>query len=130
MGSRQQVLIVASDVQCRAMLSDILQGWNLEATAVSSIQEAKAAVKKLAPLLVVCEENPSDATCCDLFSAIASSRAAGRWVALIHDEANYYDILSRGAFDAIPIPCRRTDLQWIIIHALSAKDGSRRRTRS
>jgi DNA-binding NtrC family response regulator len=130
MGSRQQVLIIASDTQCRAMLNDILQAWNLEGTAVSSIQEAAAVMKKQTPLLVVCEEDPRDGKCCEFFSAMASSRAAPLWVALIHNDDSYYETLSRGAFDAIPIPCRRTDLQWIIIHALSAKDGSRRRTRS
>lgn len=129
MGFRRQVLIVASDVECREMLTGILAAWQLEAMSVSTVQEAKAVLKKETPVLVVCEESPCDGECCDLFSARAPSRAAIRWVALIHDDSTYNDTLRRGAFDAIPIPCRRSDLQWMIIHALCAKDGARHKTR-
>jgi hypothetical protein len=37
---------------------------------------------------------------------------------LVRDEEDYSEAMRLGAFEAIPIACRRSDVQWTMIHAL------------
>lgn len=112
------VLIVCSDPECSSMLLGVIKDYGLEASAAADIRQARPHLQKPDLSLVLCESNLPDGSFRDLFDASALRTSPLRFVVLLRDEDDYSEAMRLGAFEAIPTPCRRSDVQWTMIRAL------------
>jgi DNA-binding NtrC family response regulator len=115
---RGPVLIVCSDPECSSMLLGVIKDYGLEASAAADIRQARTHLQKPDLSLVLCESNLPDGSFRDLFDASALRTSPLRFVVLVRDEEGYSEAMRLGAFEAIPTPCRRSDVQWTMIRAL------------
>jgi len=128
MEARDGVLIACSDAVHRETLSDILKLWAMEATFVSTVEEVRALLERQAPALVICEDQLDGGSCLEVLDVLSAAKSGARVVALVRTESSYSEARQRGAFDAIPLPLRRSDLQWALIRAVQAKTPAPRKT--
>ena len=112
------VLVVCSDPECWNMLLGVIKDYGLEASAAANIRQARTHLQQPDLSLVLCESNLPDGSFRDLFDASACRTSPLRFVVLVRDEEDYSEAMRLGAFEAIPTPCRRSDIQWTMIHAL------------
>jgi DNA-binding NtrC family response regulator len=117
-----RVLIVCSDGECRQRLTDILAIWPMAVTTAPTIGEARKILGEQVILLVLCEEILADGDFRDLLNVAATKQPPMRLIVLVNDERRYTAVMQSGAFDAIPMPCRRSEVQWMVIHALQDED--------
>jgi DNA-binding NtrC family response regulator len=119
MNQLQRVLIACSDEQCRQFVTSIFTDWGVGVVAVATIREALEALSARPPSLVFCEDSLSDGSYRDLLSATSSHKPATPVIVLMHSEEIYADSVAAGAFDAMPILCSRSDIQWAAVRAAS-----------
>jgi DNA-binding NtrC family response regulator len=112
------VLVVCSDPECCSMLLGVIKDYGLEASAARNIRQARTHLQEPNLLLVLCESSLPDGSFRDLFDASALRTSPLRFVVLVRDEEDYSEAMRLGALEAIPTPCRRSDVQWTMIHAL------------
>jgi DNA-binding NtrC family response regulator len=122
MDLRTPVLVVCSDPECCSMLLGVVKDYGLEASAAANIRQARTHLQKPDLSLVLCESNLPDGSFRDLFEASAFRTSPLRFVVLVRDEEDYSEAMRVGAFEAIPTPCRRSDIQWTVIHALRSPE--------
>jgi DNA-binding NtrC family response regulator len=122
MGLPSRVLTVCSSSDCHRTLTEVLGLWEVETISASTTAEARATLGEQPISLVFCENHLSDGGFGELASAVASRRPPVHLVAILRDESEYADAIRLGAFEAILLPCRRSDIQWVIIRAMNAKD--------
>lgn len=77
--------------------------------------------------LVFCEWGLRDDGFQVLLGELARRAPKLRLIALIQDESEYGEAIASGAFDAIPNPFRRSEVQWMVIHAVQDADASTHR---
>jgi DNA-binding NtrC family response regulator len=118
----RRVLIICSDGQCCQKLTDILAVWPMVVTTARSMAEALKILEEQVVSLVFCEETLADGNLCDLLNVATSRQPPIRVIVLFQDETRYTKVMESGAFDAIPMPCRRSEVQWMVIHALQDVD--------
>jgi DNA-binding NtrC family response regulator len=123
MDSRRPVLVVCSDPECSSMLLGVIKDYGLEASATRNIRQARAHLQEPDLALVLCESSLPDGSFRDLFDASAWRTSPLRFVVLVRDEEDYSEAMRLGAFEAIPTPCRRSDIQWTMIHALRQQEN-------
>ena len=107
--------------------------WALETTSCSSLNEARPIMANSGFSLVFCEDRLSDGTYQDLLgSTVRPSKS--RFVVLSSSpeiDDKYEEAMRLGAFEMIASPCRKSDVQWIVIRAMqeeSRRGGNRRRS--
>ncbi len=115
------VLVVGSDPECRRTLTDVVGPWGLGTIFTSTISEAKKILLEQSIGLVFCENHVLDGGLTDLLDAATSKTPPVRLVAILRDVNEYTKAIRLGAFEAILIPCRRPDIQWVIIQATLAE---------
>jgi DNA-binding NtrC family response regulator len=82
--------------------------------------------------LIFCEDQLTDGTYQDLLGSTVKP-AKSRFVVLSptpEADDKYEEAMRLGAFEMIASPCRKSDVQWIVIRAMqeeSRRGGSRRR---
>ncbi len=115
-----QVLIASADRKHRQMLTSILEEWGVDPVFSSSIREARAILSRQPIPLVFCEDHLDDGSFRDLLAATRAMDGKVRVVVTfrVDNNADYSDALRLGAFDVIPYPCRRSDVQWMVLHAM------------
>jgi DNA-binding NtrC family response regulator len=128
MDLRTPVLVVCSDPECCNMLLGVIKDYGLEASAAANIRQARTHLQKPDLSLVLCESNLPDGSFRDLFDASALRTSPLRFVVLVRDEEDYCEAMRLGAFEAIPTPCRRSDVQWTMIHALHRPENTAERS--
>jgi hypothetical protein len=63
-----------------------------------------------------------------LVTALSAKKPPARLVLLLADDKQSTgETIGSNIFDAIPYPCRRSDLQWVIIQAMRDWERPRRR---
>jgi len=112
-----RILIACCSTSPRETIAEILRGWGADVVFAANVDEAQKILNEQTMSLVFCEADIVNGTFRDLLDAISRSRAAARLVALVHDEGGYRKAIQAGAFEAIPIPCQRSDVQWAVIRA-------------
>jgi DNA-binding NtrC family response regulator len=118
------VLLVGADPECRRTLADVLGHWGVEAIFVSTISDARKILLEQSIRLVFCENYLPDGSLTDLLDAAASKTPPVRLVAILQNGNEYANAMRLGAFEAILAPCRRPDIQWVIIQAAHAEQKS------
>lgn len=118
------VLVVGSDPECRRILADVLGLWGVEGIFASTISDARKILLERSIGLVFCKSHLPDGSFTDLLDAAVSRTPPVRLVAILQDEDEYANAMRLGAFEAILSPCRRPDIQWVIIQAAQAAQKS------
>jgi len=108
------------------LLTDVLRGWGVDAMVVSNAKDARHALETQRLSLAFSEDRFDDGTYRDLLEDAALRKPGVRVVVLIHEEETYAEVLNSGAFEALPLPCSRSDIQWAVIHAASNGEKSYR----
>jgi DNA-binding NtrC family response regulator len=117
-----RVLVACRDEQCRRTVTDVLVDWGIEAVPAASVKDALNALQTQRISLIFSEDKFDDGSYRDLVGPASLRKPAVRMIALIHEEDNYSEVLLNGAFDALPIPFSRSDIQWAVIHATGGAD--------
>jgi len=119
MNGRPQILVVSSDLDQRRALTSILQQEGWSPLHASHLTECRDLLAKRNVGLVFCERRLSDGTYRDLLSV---AQAPERRVPVVvtsrlADWDEYLEAMRLGAFDVIAVPCRPTDVEWMVIQA-------------
>ena len=117
MATLMEVLIVSSDLEtCRALAS-VLSQWGLEPLCCSTIKEAREFMA-LTPLpLIFCEDHLPDGSFRDVLRAAKAAMTKMRVVVTTRNGCRK-EAFRLGAFNVISCPCRSTDVQETIFHAM------------
>lgn len=124
MDLQPRVMIVCASSECRRVLGEVLHSWDLAVVSADTVGEAKGILRQAAVLVVFSEDVLSDGSYRDLLELAAQKRPPVRLVVLLRDHNQYAETLSLGAYDALPVPLERADVQWMVIHALRGRDES------
>jgi DNA-binding NtrC family response regulator len=128
-----RVLVVSSS-ENREMVASVMSHWAIDPVCCSGVREARNAIPTARPSIIFCDETLTDGTYRDLLDELSKS-AKIRFVVISFTpdvDENYNEAISRGAFDMIASPCRRSDVQWIAIRAMQdelRRSAARRRLR-
>jgi DNA-binding NtrC family response regulator len=109
--------------------------WGLEPICCSSLREARALLPDDSLSLIFCEEKLADGTYGDLLRG-SGNPLRTRFVVISSAaelEQIYDEALNLGAFDIIASPCRKSDVQWMVIRAIqeeTRRGGNKRRSQT
>lgn len=123
MVSSFKVVIVSSDSALRHHLAGILASLGVDPVHISTLRECHEILAQRRIGLVFCDSRVADGNYKDLLAAypqpgdkprvVVTSARAG-W----HE---YEEAMRCSAFDIISVPCRRTDVEWMVIQAKRAE---------
>lgn len=102
------------------MVESAIERWSLDVGWYSSLQDARRSLRRGTHSLVLCEEKLPDGTYQDVMQLLAHKLGRIRVIVMSESELEecYSEAMEKGVFDVIATPCRRTDVQWIIMHAV------------
>lgn len=123
MDSWFEVLVVSSDLTLRRRLADILVSLGIDPVRLSTLRECHEVLEQRRVGLVFCDPRLSDGNYHDLLAAYPTPAARPRVVVTsgTADWDEFKEAIQRGAFDVIPVPCRHTDVEWMVIQAKRAE---------
>lgn len=125
-----RVLVVSAETN-RDFVQSALSNWAIEPICCSSLQEARSYLPDETFSLIFCEDTLSDGTYRDILRPPGKPMKT-RLVVIseVSDDQKYDEAKQLGAFDVISSPCRRSDIQWMVIRAIqeeSKHSGARGR---
>jgi DNA-binding NtrC family response regulator len=128
MTSSFEVVVVSSDLVLRRKLTGILGNLGLDPVRVASLRECHEILTQKRVGLVFCDVRVSDGNYQDLLAAYPQSDHRPRVVvtSASADWDEYREAMQRGAFDIISVPCRHTDVEWMVIQAIRAERQAER----
>ncbi|MGA2373878.1 MAG: response regulator [Candidatus Sulfotelmatobacter sp.] len=109
---------------CSAENRHVIQGaimeWSLEVCWCLTLQDARRGLRRGNHALVLCEAELPDGTYRDVMKLLQHKldRIRVIVVSALPSEHCYIQAMEMGAFDVISGPCKRTDVQWIIMQAI------------
>jgi DNA-binding NtrC family response regulator len=117
-----EVVIVSSDSGLRHDLAGILATLGVHAVCASTLRECHEILTQKRAGLVFCDSRVADGNYQDLLAAYPSvdkprvvvTSGSADW-----DE--FKEAMRCGAFDVISVPCRHTDVEWMVIQAKRAE---------
>ena len=128
MASPFEIVVVSSDLADRDQLTGVLASLGLHPVATSSLRECREILAQKNVELVFCDRHLVDGNYQDLLATSRQSGDRPRVVVTSHsaDWDEYTEAMRCGAFDIISAPCRRTDVEWMVIQAKRAgRDAER-----
>jgi len=86
----------------------------------ATLQEARRSLRRGTHSLILCEAKLPDGTYQDVMRLLAHKLGRVRVIVMSESDLEecYSEAIEMGVFDVIATPCRRTDVQWIIMHAV------------
>lgn len=123
MTSSFEVLVVSSDPVPRGRLAGILVTLGIDPVQLSTLRECREILAQTFAGLVFCDARVVDGNYQDLLATYARSDNRLRVVvtSTTADWDEFKQAMECGAFDVIPVPCRRTDVEWMVIQAKRAE---------
>jgi DNA-binding NtrC family response regulator len=123
MTSSFEVLVVSSDPILRRRLTDILVNLGIDPAQLSTLRECREILAQKLVGLVFCDARVEDGNYQDLLAAYGRSDNRPRVVVTSStaDWDEFKQAMQCGAFDVIPIPCRHTDVEWMVVQAKRAE---------
>ncbi len=117
------------------MIQSAILEWSLEVCWCLTLQEARRGLRRGNHALVLCEAELPDGTYEDVMKVLRHKLDRIRVIVVSAppSEHCYSQATEMGAFDVISGPCKRTDVQWIIMQAIQghpATTSSSRKGRS
>ena len=114
-----QILVASSDLESRRNLMQTLARLGLDPIGVCNLAECVETLGKERVGLIFCDRQLADGTyrellektklCADKVRVVVTSRHP--------DWDEYLEAMRFGAFDVIALPCRPTDVEWMVIQA-------------
>ena len=122
------MLIISTKANCEIAKS-AMSHWALDPICCSSLREARALLLDAGASLIFCDAQLQDGTYQDLLRTLDKT-ATAHFVVITSgpDDEKYEEAMGSGAFDVIVSPCRRTDVQWMVIRAMQEdrREGEKR----
>jgi DNA-binding NtrC family response regulator len=117
--SSWNILIVSSDQDERLNLSRVLVQHGCEAICACNIREGLESLEKQAVDLIFCDSEFVDGSYREFLNGVRALKNKTRVVVTsrLADWDEYLVAMRLGAFDMIALPCRPTDIQWLLIQA-------------
>ena len=117
--TRWRMLAICSSLN-RKVVESAIEKWSLDVGWCSSLQEARRSLRRGTHPLVLCEAKLPDGTYQDVLRLLTHKLARTRVIVMSESDldACYSEAIGLGVFDVIATPLRRTDVQWIIMHAV------------
>src|SRR6516162_870737 len=116
---RWRMLAICSS-QSRKVVESAIERWSLEVGWCATLQEARRSLRRGTHSLILCEAKLPDGTYQDVMRLLAHKLGRVRVIVMSESDLEecYSEAIEMGVFDVIATPCRRTDVQWIIMHAV------------
>lgn len=123
MASPFEVLVVSSDSTLRHRLADILVTLGITPMRLSTLRECHELLARKKVGLVFCDPKVEDGNYKDLLAAYPPIGERPRVVVTsgTADWDEFQEAMRCGAFDVISVPCRHTDVEWMVIQAKRAE---------
>lgn len=117
------VLVVSSDVVVRRHLAEILVSLGIDPVRLSTLRECHEVLAQKRVGLVFCDPHIADGNYQDLLAAYPADGSRPRVVvtSCTADWEEFNEAMRCGAFDVISVPCRHTDVEWMVIQAKRAE---------
>lgn len=117
-----EVLVVSSDLALQCHVSDVLASLGINPVRVSTVRECERILAERRIGLVFCAAGLMDGSYRDLLGAYPAAASRPRVVVTSRtaDWDEYVEAMHAGAFDIISVPCRRMDVEWMVIQARRA----------
>ena len=117
------VLVVSSDVLVRRHLAEILVSLGIAPVRLSTLRECHEILARKRVGLVFCDPQVADGNYQDLLAAYPADGSRPRVVvtSCTADWEEFNEAMRCGAFDVISVPCRHTDVEWMVIQAKRAE---------
>jgi DNA-binding NtrC family response regulator len=127
---RWRMLAICSNENRHVIQSAIME-WSLDVCWCLTLQEARRGLRRGNHALVLCEAELLDGTYQDVMTLLKHKLEQIRVVVLSESPSEncYTHAMEMGAFDVIFGPCRRTDVQWIIMQAIQNHPATTRSSR-
>ena len=119
MTTRWRVLTIGSETN-RQVVETAMVNWSVELHSCATLKEAQAALASARHPVVLVDDKLPDGSYHDVLKLLGSRLDQTRVVILAAGDLDECcrEAQAIGAFDVITSPCRRTDVQWIIIRAV------------
>jgi DNA-binding NtrC family response regulator len=123
MTSPFEVLVVSSDSVLRHRLADILVTLGINPLVSGSLRECQEVLAHRRVGLVFCDPQMEDGNYRDLLERYPAPIEPPRVVVTsgTADWDEFKEAIGCGAFDVISVPCRQTDVEWMVIQAKRAE---------
>jgi len=124
---RLPVLIVSADAASRQMVEEVSQCWALESVMCANLKEATSLLARQGFGVIFCEGRLPDGDYRDLLAAVRHPARKSRVVVMVsgtEEDASRREAMRVGAFDVIPSPCSKKEVQWVIIRATQDRSMS------
>jgi DNA-binding NtrC family response regulator len=114
-----EVVVVSSDLESRRNLSAILTRQGIDPICTSTLGECREVLSQKNVGIVFCDSHVSDGTYKEFLGGYRSRAERPRVIVTSrHSEWDEFkEAIRFGAFDVIGMPCRPTDVEWMIIQA-------------
>lgn len=117
-----EVVVVSSDLGLRHHLAGILDTLGVHAVCASTLHECHEILTQKRVGLVFCDSRVADGNYQDFLAAyptvdkprVVVTSGSADW-----DE--FKEAMRCGAFDVISVPCRHSDVEWMVIQAKRAE---------
>ena len=113
-------MLAICSTQNRKVVESAIERWSLDVGWYSSLQDARRSLRRGTHALVLCEAKLPDGTYQDVMELLSHKLGRIRVIVMSESELEegYSEAMEKGVFDVITTPCRRTDVQWMIMHAV------------
>ena len=114
-----EVVVVSSDLESRRNLSAILVRQGIDPICAATLHECREILSEKNVGIVFCDSHVSDGTYKEFLGGYRSREERPRVIVTSrHSEWDEFkEAIRFGAFDVIGMPCRPTDVEWMIIQA-------------
>lgn len=102
-------------------IADLLLDWGIEVLHCGTIHEAREVLSAQPVSQVFCKASLPDGSYRDLVRIAKAVQPQSRVVVLIprnSGQRTFQEVIESGAFDSIPAPPSRPDVQWEVLHAM------------
>ena len=120
MKSPPKVLLTCSDAESRQALEPVLAACGVKTVFSNSLSEARAQLRRGGVSLVVCAAELRDGGFRDVLREASLAKHAVPVVVASRsvDTRVYMEAMVAGAFDFVAVPCRQSDVEYIVNNAL------------
>ena len=113
-----QVVVASSDLENRRSLAAVLLRLGIDPFCVSAVSHCREILEKEIVGLIFSDPTLSDGDYRDILET--SHSIYGRPYLVLtcrHTHTEYRQAVGIGVFDVISVPCRPTDVEWMVIQA-------------
>ena len=117
-----EVVVVSSDLAVRHQLAGVLGSLGIDAACTSTLRECHEILTQRRVGLVFCDSHVADGNYQALLAVYPSVNKTRVVVTSGSADCDEFKEAMRcGAFDVISVPCRHTDVEWMVIQAKRAE---------